>query len=274
MKPKIKTLILFIIATSSLLMAGALLNTTQSLMGIVAIQWFGLSGTVIVYKLGYNFLTLKAFKFLINNFFDNKLTAFFLIQFIIIAIPMCIFVLSAFSIYMFALIFFFGLFYSIKLRFRDKKYIMKDIFFIKNILIGFNWGALILIGAGTVSSSIVQAVFIFTSLQIVIGSMIRDVFDVKKDKGIGIKTVPIIIGINSTLNILLFANILTFGMGYLINQTKPFLILMILVIIWKALIIEKVRKNNDSIIWSQTNNILLCFLIFAILFIQHLDELY
>jgi hypothetical protein len=39
------------------------------------------------------------------------------------------------------------------------------------------------------------------------------------------------------------------------------------VIGWKALIIEKVKRNNQSILWTQTLNILTCFLILILVLI-------
>lgn len=269
MTSKIRLIILFIIATSSLLFAGNILNSVWTLPQILILQWCGLCGTIMIYYYDHYFVGVVNYKVFLKEFMHDKLRGLFILQFMFIALPLSIYLLPLFSTVLLACICLFGILYSAKFTFNGVKVRVKDIFLIKNILIGFNWGALILVGAGTIAQAMIAAVFLFTSLQIVIGSIVRDINDIEKDKIANMKTVPIVLSVKNTLLALHISNPLTILCGYLVFWNISFVALMGIIIVWKGLIIWNAGRNNASLIWCQTLNILICFGIFIILLIQH-----
>jgi 4-hydroxybenzoate polyprenyltransferase len=271
MSPKKKIIVLFIIATSSLLFAGNILNPNQSLSQILTLQWCGICGTILVYYYDGFFNEMVTYPTFLIALSKDQIRAIFIFQFLFITIPLSLYVLPINSIAVLCFICLFAIIYTIKIPINGNSYQFKKIFLLKNILIGFNWGALILVGAGTFNKT-VNALFLFTSFQILIGSIVRDINDAEKDKIAGLKTVPIILNIKNTLIALHIANILTVLCGCLDSWNHPFVLLTLIIIIWKAIIIWHAGKNNVSTFWCQTLNILICFGIFIILAIQYLYE--
>jgi len=267
-KGKRRIVFLFCVATSSLLFAGNLFNPNLSFLQIIALQWFGICGTILVYY--YDVYLADFFKqsFSMNDFLENKIRTFFILQFAILAVPVVLFVLPPISLMVFLLMFFFGIIYSFNISYAGKTLQLRDIFIFKNIVIGFNWGALVLAGAGLVNDRFLLAVFLFTSLQIVIGSVVRDVFDIDKDRLTNMKTLPVVLNVANTLNLMHVANVFTLLVAFTIDLNVRFLIFALPIILWKALIIYNTQQNNKSALWCQTLNILLCFGIFFTLLIQ------
>ncbi len=273
MSPRIKLITLFIIATSSLLFAGNLLSSKWSLHQILFLQWCGMHGTILIYYYDGFFTKITNYSTFLNELVKDKIRAIFIFQFLLFTIPLCFYILPTSSILLFGLICLSSVVYSTKIPYIKNSIRFKEIFLIKNILIGFNWGALILIGAGTYDKRII-ALFIFTSLQILIGSIVRDINDIEKDKLAGLKTVPLVLTIKNTIIALHLANILTVCCGFLNSWDPSFVLLTLIIIIWKTIIIWNAGRNNSSTFWCQTINILVCFGIFLILAIQYVYESY
>jgi len=261
-----RILLLFVIATQSLLLAGFLLVPTMTIIELLLLLWLGISGTLLIYgsTIGHHSLSIKKG---LQQLVQSKLQLLFVAQVVLLIIPASIVILSWFQLVVLASICLLGWLYSIPFTIQGKPFRLKNVFLFKNTFIGFAWGALIVVGAGTVFDDQVLALFLFTSLQIVVGSTVRDCADIEHDTTSGVRTLPVIIGLKKTIQWLHLANVLTVIPSYLVCQDHRMLILMVVVLAWKALILEKARRNNHSVLWTQTFNILTCFVIFVLVLI-------
>ena len=274
MSKRPKLLLLFSIATVSLLLAGHVLNPVSSLEEIVLLLWLGVCGTICIYGLDMDSGNATNVKALAASFLNSSFKRFFLLQFFVLTLPLSLMYISGFRLVMLCAICFLGWLYSAGFTWNGIIYRVKDTLLAKNIFIGFGWGALVLAGAGTGDPKDILALFLFTSLQILVGSAIRDISDMKSDVVSGMRTLPVIFGVSKTLAILHVANLLTFFPGHAISQNPFIVMLMVVILGWKGLILINVKANKDSSTWTQTLNILTCLFIFILVLFQHAYELY
>lgn len=87
--------------------------------------------------------------------------------------------------------------------------IFKKVIFVKNIIIGFVWACSVLVVAGSIGTfnEVVFSFFCFVFLRDFINSIFFDIRDVNGDKIAGIKTIPVVLGIDKTLLLLNLINI-------------------------------------------------------------------
>jgi len=251
---------LFIIASNSLLLAGSIFDLQRSILEVSILLGLCTSGTLVIY--GYDFAQFnqKGYNELVSNVLKSPIQTFFYFLFIVVIVPFAFFQLSNFRINTLLIICLFGLLYSVPLNFIKKDFKLKKIFYFKNVFIGFSWGGLILVGAGSCSSSIVLAFFLFTSIQVMIGSSIRDIADIQKDQNSGMITLPVRFGIKNTVRILNALNLCSLGALFFALETN-YWIVMALVFLWRAIVLAKVKIPKESILWTQTMNILTCTLL-------------
>jgi 4-hydroxybenzoate polyprenyltransferase len=260
---------MFLIATVSLLLAGRIHNPVSGLPETLLILWLGICGTLFIYGTAFGYHGLKNWKMVTRNIFSSSRKGAFAIQFILIAIPLSLIYLPAFELIALGCIGLLGLLYSFDFSWNGTIYRVKDLPLIKNVFIGFGWGILLLAGAGTVHDEKIIALFVFMSFQILLGSIVRDIFDIKIDFAAGQKTLPVILGSGRTIKLIHICNILTFFVGYALSQSREIALVMLLVIMWKGIILFKVSRDINSHAWTQSLNILTCFFLLLILLIQH-----
>jgi 4-hydroxybenzoate polyprenyltransferase len=235
---------------------------------MLLILWLGICGTILIYD---NPAASARFSQM------NKLSLIqwlFLLQFILITLPLSILYVSNFRLAVLIGICFLGWLYSKSFDINGNTFRVKDTLFIKNIFIGLGWGLLVIVGAGTADNKMIMAVFLFTSLQISVGSIIRDISDVENDTRTGMRTMPIVFGIHKTITILQVLNLLTFFPPLLIKQNWYLVIFMLTIITWKWIVLMKVKTTHQSSLWTQTLNILTCSLIFIFILVHFGYELY
>lgn len=271
---KFKPLHLFFIASNSLLLAGSIVTHTWSLSQLLLIQWCGVCGIFLIYRFNDFIDQTHSFRFNIKRFFSIKLHVIVIAQLLFITFPLALNLLSDFRIIMLLSICLLGVLYSLNFPFNGKNNRIKNIFLVKNIFIGFAWGSLILVGAGVFHHGLTMGLFIFTSLQVVIGSIIRDIPDIERDKTDRVKSLPAVFGTKATLYVLHALNLLSFLSGYLMEKNNGFLLFMLMIISWRFISFIKIQKHNDSKLWTQTFNLLTCFLIFIIILVQYLYGVY
>ena len=264
---KYKPLLLFIIAACSLLCCGFLFNKQNSLIQLILLLWCTVSGIYIVYRFNDFIDQSKNFKFNVQRYFSSIENLTITLQLLLLAAPISIYYLSSFQILVLSIACATGLIYSINFSHNNKNYRVKNIFLLKNIFIGFSWGALTLIGANNFEIKTIAVLFLFASLQVVIGSIIRDIPDVLKDYEDNVKTLPIVAGIKSTLIILSAFNlallsILTLETEYIIKE------IVLFTIIWRSFLLIMLFKNYESKLWTQTINVSTCLVIFIIALIK------
>lgn len=262
---RIKINLLFILATLSLLIAGYWIHPHEPLTHLLLLSYWCICGTWMVYGLEYSKRENNSISSLFKALKKHKGQQVFVIHLILLT-PLFLYVISWYAIFSLFIIALLGLVYSIELKFINVGFQLKQVFFLKNIIIGLAWGLLVLLGGNNYEDPALLACFFLSTLQIIVGSILRDVADVNFDIKSKTKTVPIILGLKFTFPLLHLMNLLS-SLVLLIFSDSWMLYLVGFVIGWKALIIEKVRRNNQSILWTQTLNILTCFLILILVLI-------
>jgi 4-hydroxybenzoate polyprenyltransferase len=259
-----KPLFLFVIASNSLLFTGSLINDVFDWPQILVMQWCGLCGVFIIYRFNDLIDQTHDLRFNFKSLLHNKLHLIFLLQFILLTIPAVFYFLSPFRILLLGAICVLGIFYSINFRFGEKSFRIKHFFGVKNSFIGILKGSLILAGAGGFTNRLTIAFFVFACLQVLIGSSIRDIPDVERDKKEGVNSFPVVLGVEKTLWLLHGINFLSFVAGYLIVRDNGFLLVMGVTIAWRFISLVKIHTLSESRLWTQTFNLLTTVLIFVI----------
>ena len=265
-----RLIIVFILAVFSLLISGLLLHPHNSFLDLIVLYALAGGGTAIVY--GYDFAQLKrdGYNDLIANVLRSPLETLFFFLFVVVIAPLSFFYLSSFRINAMLIICLFGLIYSMPFNWKGKRTKLKHFLFVKNIFIGFSWGALVLVGAGTFETDQIKAYFLFASLQVVVGSMIRDLSDLEKDEKDGVLTVPVRHGVPFTIKALHLINILSFAPFVFLPMDQGHFF-MLPVLVWRIIVISNLSKYQQSLLWTQTFNILTCVIIGMAMAIFKLD---
>lgn len=143
---------------------------------------------------------------------------------------------------------------------------LKSFFILKNFLIGVGWGLLVLLGSNHFSIASVFLTFLFFTLQVTIGSIIRDMDDIDEDRKNKIPTFPIVLGIKNTLFALHGINALSllvlFWGTMLSSELTSLWHLWILIVVYRFGLIEVIRQKNMSPYLLQQANIMACGLVF------------
>lgn len=268
-KKDYKRLALFYVAANALLLAGQLLDTEWSWGQFLLLQWCGFTGVFMIYRFNDIIDHSENFRFNLRRLLRNPVHVLCLVQFVCITLPAILLLLSDLRIVLLLSTCFLGLLYSVNLRIRNRNYRIKHLFLVKNLLIGTLWGSTILIGANALSSGLVLALFVFTSIQVMAGSIIRDVPDTETDRKDGVRTLPVVLGASRTIAALHGFNLLSLAAGWLLFPDNGFLLLMLLIVGWRAVIVCRFARNPGHPLYSNTLNLLTCPLIFIILFLQH-----
>lgn len=264
MSRKTKLILLFIIATQSLLLSGFYLTNETDSYQLFFTSLLGINGTLFIYGFDFGYGARKSILTYLTNSRKHLFQSIFLLQFVFISFPLSLFILSWNRLVVIGIIGLLGLIYSFPISMNGKEFRFKRLLLVKNLFIGFAWGALILVGAGSFNHSIVFLFFMFMSLQIFVGSIARDCADLEHDKKMGVQTLPLKLGLNRTVFILQIANGLTAAVLCTFPISSPIITILLLSIFWRGLVIYKVGKNNDSMFWTQTLNILACLFFYLL----------
>jgi 4-hydroxybenzoate polyprenyltransferase len=210
----------------------------------------GINGTILIYGFDFGYGAGKSISNYLKNSRKHKFQSFFLLQLVLVSFPLSLC--------------FLGLIYSLQITLNGQEFRFKRVLLVKNGFIGFAWGALILVGAGTFELTNALLFFWFMSLQIFVGSIARDCADLEHDKKMGVQTLPLKLGLKRTVLLLQLANALT-GLVLLAFPISMALTAIVgLNVVWRGLVIYKVSKNNDSMFWTQTLNILACLFFYLL----------
>lgn len=264
-RKRIKINLLFILATLSLLIAGYWIHPSESLTHLLLLSYWCICGTWMVYGLEFNKRENNSISSLFKALKKHKGQQLFVVHLILLT-PLFLYVISWYAIFALVIIALLGLVYSIELKFINVGFKLKQVFFLKNIIIGLAWGLLVLLGGNNYEDPALLVCFFLSTLQIIVGSILRDVADFNFDIKSKTKTVPIILGLQFTFPLLHLLNLMSASVLLIFSDTW-ILFVVAIVVAWKALIIEKVRRNNHSVLWTQTLNILTCSLILILVLI-------
>lgn len=265
-----KSLTLFHLAAISLLICGIILSSNKNLPSNLLLVWCCFCGVFAVYRLNDFIDSEENLKNNLIHFFKNTLNLIFTLQFFLIVLPLSFLFLPLFTFVVLAASGLLGALYSIKFHFGKTVFRIKNTFILKNSTIGISWGALILIGAGNFTDPIVQSLIIFTVIQVFIGSVIRDIPDVEKDVLNKVRSIPIVLGINETIYLMIVLNLISILAIFLAQESKNLWITFILVSVWRMITLLGIKSDYSSKFWSQTANLLTCTLLLCIFFLTTL----
>ncbi len=263
-----RTVVLFMIATLSLLAGGMFLRNNWSWEEFAAMAYIGTCGTILVYGINLAKFTYAHYLSILKASIRKPVQGIFLLQMIPV-VPWAVKHTTPFGIVVFLIVFGCGLLYALQVKLAGKYFQVKRFAVLKNTFIGFAWGALILVGAGTWDNDMVRMVFLFVSLQILNGSVIRDVSDIERDKQQGVSTLPVLFGPTTTFRILYGVNLLTILCLFLVPTDMKTVIFISAVVTWKGMILWMSQKH-PSRLWKQDLNILTCSLIGGLLYLLEL----
>lgn len=267
-----KKLNLFVLASGSLLLSGYLLRSEPDWKILTILLWCNLSGVFLIYRLNDCIDQDADLKLNLSYFFSYRLHQFVVAQFIVLTIPAALFYLDLFTLKILAASALAGTIYSLSFKLNGKLFRIKNVFLLKNSLIGIVWGALILIGAGELKHPALLSLFVFTSVQVMIGSLIRDVPDLEKDKISGVKSLPVVLGLKPTFWFMHAANLLSVLSGFLCEWNPMMIVIIASIFIWRLVNIIFLQRNATSILWGQRVNLMTCVLIAVIILMYRIYE--
>jgi 4-hydroxybenzoate polyprenyltransferase len=258
---KFKPLHYFYLAAISLLASGLLMQGQQDWIEWFFLIWSTFTGIFLTYRFNDFIDGSKNFEFNFKKFFSSKLHIFVVIQLILVLTPLALIYLSYFRFILLSVLCFFGMLYSVKFEFSGKVFRLKHVFIVKNFLIGICWGGLVLLGADSIDNADILSLFIFATIQVFIGSTIRDITDLESDTTEYVNSLPVVLGVRKTLFVLNMLNIIALIYPLLLLGNFNNYIPVMITFIWRAIVLHKMT-STQSTIWSQKYNLLTCFTIF------------
>ncbi|MFY0688763.1 MAG: UbiA family prenyltransferase [Cyclobacteriaceae bacterium] len=250
--------ILFYLAASALILSGAVFNQSYSSEIWIALSVICTIGTYIIYNLNS---IMKQTGVLNYQSAQQGIDKYFTGLGVLICISIAIKYLNNFQWVCLFVIAIMGIAYSYKWNPQSKNpFMLKKVFFIKNLIIGIGWGLLVLVGYGNLEMEIVNWVTVFASLQVIVGSIMRDVKDKERDILLGYKTLPVVLGIPQTIWICHLINLTSITPFLLLSPATLSLYLGV-IILWRSAILEGVRIKGSNNLFTQKLNLISCVLI-------------
>jgi 4-hydroxybenzoate polyprenyltransferase len=157
-------------------------------------------------------------------------------------------------------ILFLGLSYSYPFATLKGPFRLKSLTGIKSAWIGVGWAMLVYLGAGDTTSPYIHIVAGFVALQVMAGSVLRDLDDLEEDRLSGTRTLPLVFGERTTYALLHTLNLLS-GL-LLVVCPVPWGIAWIAVLVWRAVNLEWLRWGDPGHYATQYMNLATCGLIF------------
>lgn len=254
-------------------------------MAALAISWTGVSfrdsfdGLTLLFvslsTLGlvmfvYGFDVLMDDGTFANSFKSARLRLMFLLALLTLAMAFCCLGLQSFWATLWILVS--GFLYTYPFARQNRKFRFKSVLFLKNILIGISWGFLILLGANKISESSLLMAALFVSIQVTIGSIIRDFDDLEEDQKNSVRTIPLELGFPSSIYLMQALNffsgfVLFFGFCWN-PELKVLWLLWSLVIIYRGVLIELIRRKGARSFLLQQVNVAACGFILLLRWVE------
>ena len=216
----------------------------------------------MVYQLNDIIDQNKDLSFNLRHFFSYPIHVIMVLQFLFVTLPFAFIFINPFVFIVLGISAIVGVLYSITFYVDGIPFRLKNIFLVKNLLIGIIWGALILVGAGNFELSLIPILFAFASIQVFIGGIIRDVPDIDKDRFSGVESLPVILGIPATIILCQLINLGFFSYCFLTDQPVYLLVAFAIPTIWRLINLILLARNPFEARWSQSMNLFTCVLIF------------
>ena len=256
-----KNLLWFYIASVSLLVSGFIISYNQPLLTLFTLIWCIISGLFLIYRFNDYVDQDVELRFNIYHFLYLPLNLIMFLQLIFITIPITVYLIEKETLYVLSLSSVLGFLYSVNFQFNNRSFKLKNVFFVKNALIGIVWGSLVLIGSNNIFQTNIIPLFLYASIQVFIGGVIRDIPDLKKDKSNNVKSFPVVLGTNFTINILHLINFMSIILIFFNYNNLLIFTVFLIPFIWRScnLLLLNSRPNNLRI--TEWMNLFTCVLI-------------
>ena len=268
---RVRRLAMFLAGILALLFGGVILGKNFEVAQFIILSVAAVCGVMLLYDVK-NKLPDENWLRILIWFLKIRSNALF-VTLLLILFPFALKYLSGLSFSFLTVTMVIGIMYSLTYRVGNVEFKLKNIVFLKNILIGIGWGGLVIVGAGSIEGNQVLYLTGFMMVQVFLGSIIRDLSDVKSDRENGVKSLPVAFGISNSIWIMHIINVISVAL--LLGQTSlQTTVVIIAVIVWRFfnLTLIKIKGVTNHLI--QTFNLGACYLFFIILLIQHYYELY
>ncbi|MBC7129129.1 MAG: UbiA family prenyltransferase [Thermoplasmatales archaeon] len=129
--------------------------------------------------------------------------------------------MNKYTIPIFLIPFIMGLIYSIRIS----SFRLKDLFLAKNLTVSISWALSSALLPYVFGGNIVFAgmIFVFLFIKCFVNTVVFDVRDVEGDRKVRANTIPVIMGVNKTMKILLFVNSILFIWLFICIQKNFFM---------------------------------------------------
>tara|TARA_B110001450_G_scaffold66367_1_gene62797 strand:+ start:694 stop:1287 length:594 start_codon:yes stop_codon:yes gene_type:complete len=183
------------------------------------------------------------------------------LQLIFITIPITVYLIEKETLYVLSLSSILGFLYSINFQFNNRSFKLKNVFFVKNALIGIVWGSLVLIGSNNIFQTNIIPLFLYASIQVFIGGVIRDIPDLKKDKSNNVKSFPVVLGTNFTINILHLINFMSIILIFFNYNNLLIFTVFLIPFIWRSCNLLLLNSLSNNLTITEWMNLFTCVLI-------------
>tara|TARA_B110000879_G_scaffold24617_1_gene32833 strand:- start:219 stop:812 length:594 start_codon:yes stop_codon:yes gene_type:complete len=183
------------------------------------------------------------------------------LQLIFITIPITVYLIEKETLYVLSLSSVLGFLYSVNFQFNNRSYKLKNVFFVKNALIGIVWGSLVLIGSNNIFQTNIIPLFLYASIQVFIGGVIRDIPDLKKDKSNNVKSFPVVLGTNFTINILHLINFMSIILIFFNYNNLLIFTVFLIPFIWRSCNLLLLNSLSNNLTITEWMNLFTCVLI-------------
>lgn len=249
---------LFYVAALSLVACGVM-GQGQSWLEGLFLLWSTLTGIFLTYRFNDHIDNDAEFRLDLPRFLANPLNLAVSLQFALVLTPMAFVFLSPFRLGVLAVAGFLGFLYSLRLPLGGGRSLrLKHILGVKNALIGLCWAALILVGADSLSDSLIQALFALAALQVFVGSALRDISDVEQDALDGVRTLPVVLGERRTFAVLWVGNLLSLVAFVALAGWGWALLTGLLTFCWRGLTLHQAQRRPGQALWTQSMNLMTC----------------
>lgn len=246
----------FYIGASSFILTGTFLAVPLDWVRMALLATCAVIGIFFVYRFNDHVDQSATFSMNLIRFFQYRLNATMIVLYLLLVLPLSIVYLNPFSFVMLAIGGFLGILYSMTFKWRGRMFRVKHAFVLKNLSIGFSWGLLVPIGAGTFDNWFVQAVFVIAAVQAFVGSAVRDIPDLEKDRNDRVYSMPVMLGINRTLLILHLINFGSLALFFLYPENFNELFLPLTgTVLWRMLGLIKVQVDTSQVRWTHKLNL-------------------
>lgn len=248
----------FFIASTALVIAGYCISEVLTLGAFLLVLWINLIGVFLIYRINDCFAQHGSLMTNVIEFLKRPLHLILTLQLIMVVMPLSILVLPRPVLYILNIMALLGVLYCTNIRLFGRQFRFKDIFFVKNIMIGLAWGGLVLIGGAVTNDVILLSSFLVASVQVTIGGIIRDIPDIDFDRERGVRTLPVVLGLKTTMRFLhvLNASLLFLAMAY--ASDTGVILFSVIVVGWRFINLWLLERNYKVVFFSQWMNLFTC----------------